>query len=212
MSIWLTGLINAAKTNVMSARFWLMTLRDTLLLAAVLFAVASYLQRDMHTGSAFPITSQLIDGRHVSLFNTRQQADTNQATLVYFWGTWCPVCKITSPMVNSVANTQDYRVISVAVASGSNADISTFMQHNDYQFAVINQSTNGHHFSQQWGATALPAIYIVDKNNQIRFVTTGVTSSWGMSLRLWLANLSLFMENEQPLNKSHMSRSVTHTT
>ncbi|GGP53268.1 protein disulfide oxidoreductase [Shewanella algicola] len=189
MPIRVIGVIKTATTKLTSVRFWLITLRDVLLFTAVLFAVASYLQRDMHTGLAFPINSQLVDGSEVSLFNVRQQTDTNKATLVYFWGTWCPVCKVTSPMVNSVANTQDYRVISVAVASGSNTDINAFMQHNDYQFAVINQSTDDNNLSQQWGATALPSIYIIDSHNQIRFVTSGVTSRWGMSLRLWLASL-----------------------
>ncbi|MGI2170755.1 protein disulfide oxidoreductase [Shewanella sp. MF05960] len=202
MPIWITRVIKTVGSNVRSPRFWLLALRDSAIFAVLMFAVASYLQRDMQTGTAPPINASLVKGdliksslvnNHfinndkVSLFNTAARA--NKATLVYFWGTWCPVCKVTSPMVNNVANAQDYPVISVAVASGSNADIDAFMQHNDYQFAVINQNINGNDYSQQWGATALPAIYIVDSNNQIRFVTSGVTSSWGMSLRLWFASL-----------------------
>jgi len=199
MPIWITRAIKTVGHNVRSPRFWLLTLRDSALLAVLLFAIASYLQRDMQTGTAPPLNDIVINHNvtrsallnrdafddRVSFFNPAQQ--TNKASLVYFWGTWCPVCKVTSPMVNSVAKEQDYDVISVAIASGSSADINAFMQHNDYQFAVINQTTNDH--SQQWGATALPAIYIVDSNNQIRFVTSGVTSSWGMSLRLWLASM-----------------------
>ncbi|MCL1152234.1 protein disulfide oxidoreductase [Shewanella ulleungensis] len=195
MPIWITRCINTIGVNVRSSRFWLLALRDLAMLAALLFAVASYLQRDMLTGTAPPINDIVINNSlansqqhnesEVSFFNHAQQ--TNKASLVYFWGTWCTVCKVTSPMVNSVAKEQNYQVISVAVASGSNTEINAFMQYNDYQFAVINQ-TNNHH-SQQWGATALPAIYIVDSNNQIRFVTSGVTSYWGMSLRLWFASL-----------------------
>ena len=89
-------------------------------------------------------------------------------------------------MVNSVSLNPDYQVVSIAVASGSDDDISTFMQHHNYHFDAINQHQTML-LSQQWGAMALPAIYIVDAENNIRFVTSGVTSSWGMSLRLWLA-------------------------
>ncbi|MCL1159018.1 protein disulfide oxidoreductase [Shewanella inventionis] len=187
MTNWLTGPLSRAKKRAVSPRFWLKSLRDLLIFATVLYAISSYLQRDMLTGTAFPINSPLIDGREVSFFYPRQQSSTDKATLVYFWGTWCPVCKVTSPMVNSVANTQNYRVISVAVASGSNADIGTFMQQHNYQFDVINQLAEDN-LSQQWGATALPSIFIIDNKNQIRFMTSGATSRWGMSLRLWLAS------------------------
>jgi hypothetical protein len=95
-------------------------------------------------------------------------------------------------MVNSVNLNQDYQVISIAVATGSDVEISRFMQQHHYDFEVINQQYQPQAalLSQQWGAMALPAIYIIDTNNNIRFVTSGVTSGWGMSLGLWLATWS----------------------
>ncbi|WP_351018751.1 redoxin domain-containing protein [Shewanella sp. AC91-MNA-CIBAN-0169] len=191
MPSWLLNLKYTLKTK----RFWLTSLRDIIVIAVVLFAIASYLQRDMRTGIAMPINAYTIANKPISLFTSasidaqqhiRENSTQNKPTLVYFWGTWCPVCKVTSPMVNSVNLNPNYQVVSIAVASGSDDDISTFMQHHHYHFDVINQHQTML-LSQQWGAMALPAIYIVDTENNIRFVTSGVTSSWGMSLRLWLA-------------------------
>ncbi|MGX9462196.1 redoxin domain-containing protein [Shewanella sp. A14] len=191
MKLWLANL----KATLISREFWLSSLRDIIIFGLVMFILASYLQRDMRTGVATPINALTINKKPISLFNSGS-ADTKEhigqndkPTLIYFWGTWCPVCRITSPMVDLVNLKQDYQVVSIAVASGTNVDINAFMQQHHYHFDVINQHNQSQtiSFSQQWGAMALPAIYIVDTNNDIRFVTSGVTSHWGMSLRLWLA-------------------------
>ena len=194
MTLWRIKL----KSNFKSRRFWFIALRDIIILTAILFTVASYLQRDMQTGMAIPIQAYTVKNKPISLFTSsllpekvlvNSLSANNKPTLVYFWRTWCPVCKVTSPMVNSVNLNQDYQVISIAVASGTDEEINTFMQQHDYRFDVINQQNQSpaRALSQQWGAMALPAIYIVDAENNIRFVTSGVTSKWGMSFRLWLA-------------------------
>lgn len=86
----------------------------------MLYGVSLYLQRDMLTGSAPTLRGITINGRQLAL-----SAPQAKPTLVYFWGTWCPVCRVTSPMVDTIA--QDHRVISVAVASGSDSEIQHYM-------------------------------------------------------------------------------------
>lgn len=147
----------------------------------ILFAVSSYLQQDMVTGKAPTLAGVDIQGNQVKLQEFTQHDGT--PTLIYFWGSWCPVCRITSPMVESVSH--EYPVISVAVASGKNVDIQAYMQQQGYTFRVLNDDDG--QLSQQWGAQAFPAIYIVDKQGQIRFITRGATTTLGMKFRLWLA-------------------------
>ncbi len=161
--------------------FWLKQCRDLILIALVLYGISTYLQRDMVTGQAPTLQGIAIDASQLTLA-------TNPATptLVYFWGTWCPACKLTSPMVESISHTAP--VISVAVASGTDNDIQTFMIEHQYKFPVLNDH-NGLH-SQRWGAMALPAIYIIDSQGQIRYATSGITSSLGMQIRLWLASIN----------------------
>lgn len=151
-------------------------LRDAALVALFAFALLSYQQRNMISGEAPPLSGITTQGHPVTL-------EQGEVTLVYFWGTWCPICRVTSPMVNSVAN--EHRVISIAVASGSDNEINQFMAEHGYQFAVISDREALH---QDWGASVFPAIYIIDRQGQIRFKTSGATSSWGMRLRLLLAS------------------------
>ena len=120
--------------RIKTKAFWWIQLRDLSILFIVLFAISSYLQRNMVSGSAPQLKGITLSQQHFDISNI------NKPTLVYFWGTWCGVCKITSPMVDSVATSDDYQVISIAVASGSDTDIQTYMTANDLHFAVINQN------------------------------------------------------------------------
>ncbi|UJF23159.1 protein disulfide oxidoreductase [Shewanella sp. OMA3-2] len=177
------------RQRMRTGSFWLKQLRDLGIMLVIFFAIAAYLQRDMINGQAPTLTAVTINQQPFDL--TSLASTSTKPTLVYFWGTWCSACKITSPMVNSVAESTDYQVISIAVASGSDDDIAQHMQLNQLSFEVINeeqlpQVLNQPSLSQQWGANAFPSIYIIDNNQHIRFVTAGVTTSWGLKLRLWL--------------------------
>lgn len=180
------------RQRMSSRSFWIKQLRDMSILLVMLFAIASYLQRDMINGQAPNLTAMTINQHPFDLATLA--STSTKPTLVYFWGSWCSACKVTSPMVNSVASSSDYQVISIAVASGSDDDIAQYMQLNQLSFKVINEAelpqvTNQPSLSQQWGANAFPAIYIIDENQHIRFITSGVTTSWGLRLRLWLTTL-----------------------
>lgn len=111
------------------------------------------------------------------------QLSHNQPMLLYFWGSWCHFCEYTSPAVQKFAE-QDTPVLSVALKSGSAAEVQGYLADNRYTFSVINDP-NGQ-LSKQWGIQATPTILII-KNGQIINHTTGLTSYWGLKIRLWLA-------------------------
>ncbi|UCX04013.1 protein disulfide oxidoreductase [Shewanella glacialimarina] len=177
------------RQRIRTGSFWVKQLRDISIILVILFFITSYLQRDMINGQAPNLSAVTVSQQSFDL--TTLASTSTKPTLIYFWGSWCSVCKITSPMVNSVASSNDYQVISIAVASGSDDDITQYMQLNQLSFEVINEAQlpqviNQPSLSQQWGANAFPSIYIIDKNQHIRFVTSGVTTTWGLKLRLWL--------------------------
>lgn len=90
--------------------------------------------------------------------NTMSQ---NSPVLVYFWGSWCHICKHTTPNVLNIS--QDYPVIAVAVNSGNDLAISQFL--NQYSkpnnFTVINDM-NGNYFNE-WQGQVTPSFVIIDK-------------------------------------------------
>jgi thiol-disulfide isomerase/thioredoxin len=168
--------------------FWLRLLRDLAVLLLIGFAIASYQQRHMLTGKAPALNSTTIQGAIIqgkNIFSKQNSEKEPSAKLVYFFGTWCPICRFTSPAVDAIA--QDYPSLAIALSSGTDQQLKGFMAQEDYQFEVINDD-NGE-LSKAWGVQAVPAFYILDSQNNIVFVTSGASSQWGLRLRLWWASL-----------------------
>jgi thiol-disulfide isomerase/thioredoxin len=173
--------ISTACAQVKQRRFWLSLIRDVSLLLIIGFAIASYQQRHMLKDIAPSLNMLTTQGSMA--FSS--YANDPKAKLVYFFGTWCPVCRFTSPEVMAIA--QDYPTIAIALASGNDDQLNSFMTQQDYQFDVINDDNGS--ISEIWGVQAVPAFYILDEHNKIVFVTSGASSQWGLRLRLCWASL-----------------------
>ncbi|MBE8166800.1 MAG: protein disulfide oxidoreductase [Shewanella sp.] len=166
--------------NFKTRAFWLKFTKELVILIALISALSFYLQFDMASGHAPKLTTETIYGKSIDLATL----SSDKPTLVYFWGSWCGYCKITSPMVESVS--KDHNVISVAIASGENWEVQQYLTQKQLSFDAINDIDDT--ISHSWGVTGVPAIFIIDKNGNIASKTTGPTSNWGMRVRLWLAN------------------------
>lgn len=109
---------------------------------------------------------------------------SKQPTLVHFWATWCPICRLEQGSIEALA--KEYpNTITVAMQSGEQNVVSNYMREQALTFPVINDPDGL--ISQAWGVGAVPASFIVDAKGQIRFVEIGYTSSIGLRLRMWLA-------------------------
>lgn len=184
LTISVKGFIERTKT----AKFWLTLLRDIGLLTLIVFGISLYQQQNMVQGVAPSLQGTTTLGHPLT-----ETAHSNSVRVIYFWGTWCPYCKVTSPMVNSL--TQDYQVITIARDSGNNSDINRYLAENDLAFDVLQDKQPSYSgleaqkpLSEQWGVTTYPSLFVIDKSNNIRFTSTGITTNWGLRVRLWLAS------------------------
>lgn len=105
--------------------------------------------------------------------------------LVYFWATWCGVCKMTTPSVSRLAE-EGENVLTVALRSGDNATLERYLHGKGIKMAVINDARGD--LSAQWDIGVTPTFIIIDKG-QVIATTTGWTSYWGMKARLWWAQI-----------------------
>lgn len=105
--------------------------------------------------------------------------------LVYVWATWCGVCRYTSPSVASLAE-EGGNVVTVALRSGDDSTLSHWLKKKKYAMQVVNDEQG--QLSRLWQIQVTPTVLVISKG-EVKSVTTGFTSRWGMKLRLWWAGL-----------------------
>jgi len=132
--------------------------------------------------TALPIVPRSPDA--APLTTTLQAASQNQTLLLYIWGSWCGICKHTSPVIQRLHNSGT-PVISVALRSGSDADIRAYLQQQGYTFPAINDGNGA--LAQQWGVKVTPTIVLI-KNGKVLHSTTGLASYWTLKTRIALVN------------------------
>ena len=123
---------------------------------------------------------QTLAGQTVSLKAMSQE----KPLLIYFWATWCGVCKFTSPSVNQLVQ-EDENVMTVALRSGEAPQLERWLAKKDYRLPVINDPRG--ELSAQWQVGVTPTLVILYQGQMVQN-TSGWTSYWGMKLRLWLAS------------------------
>jgi len=152
---------------------------EAAVMAALLLGIALWQGRTLVSGAAPPLHALTTRGAPFDL------AAAKQPTLIYFWGTWCPICRLTSPNVNAVA--ARHRVVTVALQSGDPHAINAFLAKKGLTFPAIADGDGA--IAAQWGVRGVPAIFIIDRHGVIRFASVGYSSRWGMEARLWAASL-----------------------
>lgn len=157
-------------------------LKNAILLLVSLIIVSSildFVRRPVVPEEINKITLQDLQGNMFSL----ESLDQNKATLLYFWGTWCGYCRYTSPAINSLAK-EGYQVVSVALRSGNEADVNDYLSKHDYHFTTVNDPKG--EFAERWQINVTPTIVLLSKS-KMDLVTTGLTSYWGLKVRLFFA-------------------------
>jgi thiol-disulfide isomerase/thioredoxin len=153
---------------------------EALLLLVLILGIRAWQQSGAASGPAPALAGELLDGKPVAL-----AAFAGQPVLVHFWATWCPICRAEQGSIDALA--RDVPVITVAMQSGSRADVIQFLRKETLSFPVLNDPDGV--IAAQWGVRAVPASFIVDGAGQIRFLEIGYTTGVGLRLRLWLAGL-----------------------
>jgi peroxiredoxin len=146
----------------------------------IYLAIRPFMQGDVVKDIAPDFTTNNLNGEVISLSDYQ-----GEAVLIHFWATWCPICEFSRDGIEGIA--QDYRVISVATQSGSDADLLAYAREHNMNPALIVNDADGRLF-QLYGARAVPADFIINAQGEVAFIEVGLSSSWGIRLRLWWAN------------------------
>jgi thiol-disulfide isomerase/thioredoxin len=122
-----------------------------------------------------------LDGHSVTLSTLSEE----RPLLLYFWASWCGVCRYTTPSVAQLVE-EGENVMTIALRSGAPGDVSRWLEQKKVQLPVVNDASG--ELSRNWQIGVTPTLVVLYKGEVVSS-TTGWTTYWGMKARLWWAAL-----------------------
>lgn len=151
---------------------------ELLVLVGVLVGLHQYLTRAAVRGPAPEFSAQLLDGRPVALADY-----SGRPVLLYFWATWCPVCRLERGAVEAIAGT--HQVLTVSLDQMDAGELQHWLDERGVGFPVVQDASG--RIARQYGINGVPSSIVIDGTGNIRFVEVGYTTQIGLRLRLWWA-------------------------
>jgi peroxiredoxin/outer membrane lipoprotein-sorting protein len=116
----------------------------------------------MLTGSrASNFALKTLEGDPVALDQTR-----GKVVVLDFWATWCPPCRAELPSIEKLRNEFAGQVEFFGVNDEDTGTVKSFLRKNSYELAVLMDGKRQVH--RQYGISAIPTMFIIDKQGVIR--------------------------------------------
>lgn len=151
---------------------------ELLVVAALLLVMERVLTRDAARGAAPAVEATLTSGETFSLSALR-----GRPALVYFWAEWCPVCTASQGTMDEVL--ADYPGVTVALQSGAPQEVKAYLDRHRLRWPTVADQAGT--LAAEYGVSGVPAVFVLDRHGEVRFVTRGYTTELGLRARLWLA-------------------------
>ncbi len=160
---------------------YLKSLIQALLLFILISVAVDWWRKPNQPMQASSESLRVINGSSTSL----ETLSKERVAVVYFWGTWCHICSYTSPTIDRL-HQNGIPTLGVAVHSGSDTEIQSYMKEHQLQFPTVNDSDD--QLAVNWKIAVTPTIILI-KNGKMIHHTSGLSSYWGLRSRIWLMNL-----------------------
>lgn len=153
-----------------------------LLLLAVIISTALDLWRSPALPEGSPLPQLLLqDGTLADL----QTMSRDRPLLIYYWASWCAVCRVTTPTVEQLWRDGE-NVLTVALRSGDPARLQQGIARKGLTFPTHNDEHGD--LAARWQVSVTPSFLII-KQGKVVSSTTGWSSGPGLKLRLAWASL-----------------------
>jgi len=123
------------------------------------------------------------DGNVYSLDNLR-----GKVVVMDFWATWCSPCKRVMPEIQKLWDKyKNQNVVIVGINTWEkNGDPVKFMKDNNYNYILL---LNGNDVATKYNVSAIPTLYVIDKNGNVAFSEVGAVEGLGENLDRVISNL-----------------------
>jgi thiol-disulfide isomerase/thioredoxin len=150
-----------------------------LLMVFVVSMVLNYIRKPDTSNRLVDIKAMDIYQHEIEFIKSDEKSSP---TIIHFWATWCPTCKLEAPNIEALKNSCN--VITIAVNSGSDEELKSFMSERDFSYRVINDSEGL--LAKKFGVEVFPTTFIYDANDTLRFSEVGYSTTMGLKARVAL--------------------------
>ncbi|WP_084191121.1 protein disulfide oxidoreductase [Methylomarinum vadi] len=148
-----------------------------LAVAVLIFGGQFFLNRGLATGQPPAILQKTLGGREA------MAAIEKGPAVIYFWAEWCGICNMMKGSMDEVL--RDYPGITVAVRSGDDGAVTSYLRQHGLQWPVVND-TDGE-IAGHYGVKGVPALFFIGGDGDIWLTSVGFSSELGIRFRLWLS-------------------------
>ena len=150
---------------------WIKEIAVMAVITVAAMIVIGYLRAPSYENAEIPSIDRVsVAGKPIALASYR-----GQPLVVHFWATWCPTCRAEAGNIDAVA--ENNPVVTVAVKSGSDADLMNYLNENDLHFEVVNDRDGT--LSNAFKIGVFPTTIILDSDGKVFWSETGYTTSCG---------------------------------
>jgi thiol-disulfide isomerase/thioredoxin len=119
----------------------------------------------------------------VDLLKGPKQLADGKPRLLFFWATWCAICKSALPEV--LAFGQERNVEIVAITDEEPAKVREFLKTFTEPFPSIVATDRHRIVFQNYGVSGLPTFVLVDAGGTVRHYHAGYTRNMGLGIEGW---------------------------
>ena len=102
--------------------------------------------------------------------------------VLVFWGSWCPVCKEELQTLHTLAKKDNLLLLTIAVESGTDSDIKSFLQKHQVDFPVINDKDGT--ISKLFNIKIYPSVIYYSQDRKKTLKDSGYTTYLGFLARI----------------------------
>lgn len=122
--------------------------------------------KDQTTGKTKDFTLTSLDGTDYTLSNLK-----GKVVLIDFWATWCPPCRKSIPVFINLYNKYNEKgFIVLGISREERTVLKSFQDANMIPYPLLLDNKN---IAQEYGVTAIPNIFIIDKTGKVRKTQLG---------------------------------------
>lgn len=161
---------------------WRRYARDLAFVVAIVLGMHWVQTRHVPEGEAPSFLAPTAAGGQISLAEWRARHAEGPVG-VYFWADWCGICSAQQGSMDDVQ--ADWPVLTVAMQSGDATAVSEVLAARGLTWTTAVDADG--RIAASYGLRGVPAFVVLDRAGQIRSVTVGYTTEWGIRARLWWA-------------------------